>query len=162
MMALLKARVKAEAKARAKDPNWKPEEERSIEPLMDIAARFALLFDGIKLIGSGNGAGALASLAAMNYLASRPELQFSIKIAAIAYCVGLLIFAVPLSATLSAQWFFPSLQTGLARSRTTRQFQACPKSRNRRAYDAPTVIGRAPGGVGMFFRRNSNGPIFAV
>jgi hypothetical protein len=37
--------------------------------------RFALLLDGIKLIGTGNGAGSLGSLAAMYYFLSRPELH---------------------------------------------------------------------------------------
>src|SRR5258705_8197862 len=36
-------------------------------PIFTEAARFSLLLDGIKLIGTGNGAGAFASVAALYY-----------------------------------------------------------------------------------------------
>jgi hypothetical protein len=67
-------------------------------PMFTEAARFSLLLDGIKLIGTGNGAGGFASVAALYYFSSRPELHLLIKIAAIFFVVGLLIFAVAIAA----------------------------------------------------------------
>lgn len=67
-------------------------------PILTQAARFSLLLDGIKLIGTGNGAGALASVAALYYFSSRFELHLPIKIAAIFFVVGLLIFAIAVGA----------------------------------------------------------------
>lgn len=67
-------------------------------PIFAEAARFSLLLDGIKLIGTGNGAGAFASVAALYYFSSRPDLHSLIKIAAIFFVVGLLIFAVAVGA----------------------------------------------------------------
>jgi hypothetical protein len=58
--------------------------------------RFNLWFDGIKLIGTGNGAGALASVIGLYYFKDRADLQFAMKLAAIAFFVGLLIHAVTL------------------------------------------------------------------
>jgi hypothetical protein len=72
-------------------PHWKPSS-------VDTPARMQLVFDGIKLIGSGNGAGALASIAAMNYFSARAELHFPMKIAAIFYLSGLLVFALSILA----------------------------------------------------------------
>ncbi len=63
-------------------------------PIFTEAARFSLLLDGIKLIGTGNGAGAFASVAALYYFESQPGLQWPIKLAAILFVVGLLIFAI--------------------------------------------------------------------
>jgi hypothetical protein len=69
---------------------------RDVPFALKDAERLALLFEGIKLTGTGNGAGALASVAAMYYFNARPELQFAIKIAAIVYFVGILVFAISL------------------------------------------------------------------
>lgn len=82
-------------RAQAKEAAWP--EQKPVEPLMTNAERLSLVLDGIKLIGTGNGAGALASLAAMYYFAQRPELQASIKVGAVFYVVGLLIFALALA-----------------------------------------------------------------
>jgi hypothetical protein len=67
-------------------------------PVFAPAARFSLLLDAIKLIGTGNGAGVLASVAALYYFASRPELHFPVKLAAVFFGVGLLVFAVSVTA----------------------------------------------------------------
>lgn len=67
-------------------------------PIFTEAARFSLLLDGIKLIGTGNGAGAFASVAALYYFSSRQELHLLIKVAAIFFVVGLLIFALAVGA----------------------------------------------------------------
>jgi hypothetical protein len=68
---------------------------RSAEtPIFAPAARFSLLLDAIKLIGTGNGAGVLASVAALYYFASRPELHLPVKLAAVFFGVGLLVFAI--------------------------------------------------------------------
>src|SRR6266852_4314645 len=56
--------------------------------------RFALLLDGIKLIGTGNGAGSLGSLAAMYYFLSRSELHPPIKLAAITFLIGLIVIGL--------------------------------------------------------------------
>lgn len=64
--------------------------------IMSDPARLALLFDGLRLIGTGNGAGALASVVAMHYFASSPHVQLPIKAAAIVYLVGVLIFGIAL------------------------------------------------------------------
>jgi hypothetical protein len=67
-------------------------------PIFTEAARFSLLLDGIKLIGTGNGAGAFASVAALYYFSSRPEVHLLIKVAGIFFVVGLLIFALAVGA----------------------------------------------------------------
>lgn len=82
--------LKAHAKQKAKFPD-EPELEA---PHLTSAERLSLLFDGIKMIGSGNGAGALASVAAMNYFSSRADLHLPLKIAAIIFLAGLLVFAL--------------------------------------------------------------------
>lgn len=64
------------------------------EPILTEAARLSLLFEGIKLVGTGNGAGALASVAALYYFSSKPDVQVPIRFAAIAYIVGILIFGL--------------------------------------------------------------------
>jgi hypothetical protein len=56
-----------------------------------VAARLALLFDGIK---PGNGAGALASVAGIYSFKERLDLQFSIKIAAVTFFIGLLLHSL--------------------------------------------------------------------
>lgn len=58
--------------------------------------RLNFAFDGIKLIGTGNGAGALASVIGLYYFKDRTDLQFAMKLAAIAFFVGLLIHAITL------------------------------------------------------------------
>jgi hypothetical protein len=71
-----------------------PEATKAFEPPLTPTTRLTVLLDVIKLIGTGNGAGAFASLVAMYYFASsRPELQYSIKFAGVVYFVGLLVFA---------------------------------------------------------------------
>jgi len=70
----------------------------STERYFTSAARLSMLLDGIKLIGKGNGAGALASVAAMNYFSDRAELLLPIKCAAIVFFVGLLVFALAIAA----------------------------------------------------------------
>jgi hypothetical protein len=67
-------------------------------PAFTTAARFSLLLDAIKLIGAGNGAGTLGSVAALYYFASRPELHGPMKAAAICFGAGLIIFALSIPA----------------------------------------------------------------
>ena len=45
-------------------------------PIFTEAARFSLLLDAMKMIGAGNGAGALGSVAALYYFAARRELHW--------------------------------------------------------------------------------------
>jgi hypothetical protein len=49
--------------------------------------------DGLKLLGAGNSAGLLASGASLQYFAARPELIW-IKVAAVFFLAGILLFAV--------------------------------------------------------------------
>jgi hypothetical protein len=84
-------------KSQAKQPPEMSGASGPIDQILSAKDRLSLLLDGIKLIGTANGAGALASLAAMYYFFSRPELHvLPVKIAAVIYLVGLLLFAVGL------------------------------------------------------------------
>jgi hypothetical protein len=67
-------------------------------PVFTEAARFSLLLDAIKLIGTGNGAGTLGSVAALYYFAARPELHGPMKAAAICFGAGLIAFALSVPA----------------------------------------------------------------
>jgi hypothetical protein len=90
-------------KAREKEKAKYPEEASSgkLEPFLPMAARLSLLLDGIKLIGSGNGAGALASVVALYYFKDRNELHAPLKIAAIIFLSGVLLFAITTLAYMS-------------------------------------------------------------
>ena len=81
-------------RVQAREPTWGS--PKPVQALLTDAERLSLVLDGVKLIGTGNGAGALAPLAAMYYFAQRPELQTTIKVGAVFYLVGLLIFAMAL------------------------------------------------------------------
>jgi hypothetical protein len=79
--------------------------QRDEGPVLTQAARLLLLLDGIKLIGTGNGAGALASVAALYYFSARSELHLPMKIAAIFFVSGLLVFALAVAGYVSGLIF---------------------------------------------------------
>jgi hypothetical protein len=93
MQKLIAARIKA---------GEQPGEGRQLREgdLLPRTTRMSMLFDGIKLIGAGNGAGTLGAIAAMYYFSSRPELHSPIKIAAISFSIGVLTFALSITAFL--------------------------------------------------------------
>ncbi len=70
-------------------------------PIFTPAARFSLLFDALKLIGTGNSAGLLGSIAGLYYFASRAELHAPLKASAIFFILGLLVFALSIGAYIS-------------------------------------------------------------
>lgn len=81
-------------KAQMKSGNFPDQSGEAPTLILTDAARLSLLFDGIKLIGTGNGAGALAAVAAINYLSSHSELRLPLKAAAVLFLTGCLIFAL--------------------------------------------------------------------
>src|ERR1700751_5477334 len=98
-MALRDRFMSALIKSRAK--HGESGENTALEgELLPRPARMAMLFDGIKLIGTGNGAGVLGAVAAMYYFSARPELHFPMKVAAILFGIGLLSFALSVTAFL--------------------------------------------------------------
>jgi hypothetical protein len=83
----------SEARIRAGEPVGGSDYDPSFFTEKD---RLNLVFDGIKLIGTGNGAGALASVVGLYYFKDRVDLQFAMKLAAIAFFIGLFVHAVTL------------------------------------------------------------------
>jgi hypothetical protein len=68
----------------------------------------------LRMLGTANATGALAAGAAFQGFAARPEIQQSIKIAALAYLFGILMFAMSylllLSASQEADFFLHALK----------------------------------------------------
>jgi uncharacterized membrane protein YczE len=82
-------------------------------PIFTPAARLSLLFDALKLIGTGNGAGLLGSIAALSYFASRAaELHAPLKASAIFFILGLLVFALSIGAYISGLLIHTSFLDG--------------------------------------------------
>jgi hypothetical protein len=121
-----------------------PGESKPVEPVMTLAAQLTLTFDGIKLIGTGNGAGAFASLAAMYYFTARPELQLFIKVAGVVYFVGLLAFALGLFGYL---WGLITVSDFSARIAAVTDPKKIPEQVLNRAADGLIVLLAA--GVGL-------------
>jgi len=80
-----------EARVKAGETVGNPDYEPSVFTEKD---RLNLSFEGIKLVGTGNGAGALAAVVGLYYFRDRGDLNFAIKCAAIAFFIGLLVHAV--------------------------------------------------------------------
>jgi hypothetical protein len=71
-----------------------PGSDKEIEPWLKEEFRISILFDAVKLLATGNGAGAFAAIASMYYFSSRPELHSSLRHCAIVFLVGVLLFCV--------------------------------------------------------------------
>ncbi|RXG92290.1 hypothetical protein EAV90_27285 [Bradyrhizobium vignae] len=67
-------------------------------PIFGAKDRLTFLLDAIKLVGTANGAGVVASVAALYYFSSRPELHVLLKATAIAFFVGLILSSASLAA----------------------------------------------------------------
>jgi len=69
-------------------------------PFLREEYKYTLTLEAMKLLGAGNGAGSLGSLAALYYFSNKAALLGAIKIGAFAFSLGLLIAGVAVAALL--------------------------------------------------------------
>jgi hypothetical protein len=72
------------------DDDWENEQLKPLN-LIDLAGKWA---DGLKVLGTGNGAGLLAAGAALHNFASSDGALVWIKVAGVAFFVGVFAFAI--------------------------------------------------------------------
>jgi hypothetical protein len=80
-------------KYREKNPPL-PGTDKEIEPWLKEEFRISVLFDAVKLLATGNGAGAFGAIASMYYFSGSAELHNSLRACAIVFLVGVLLFCV--------------------------------------------------------------------
>ena len=89
-----------------------PAGEAEPTPALEVQKPFTLQFlierwaDGLKALGAGNGTGLIASGAAIQFFAAKPEAIFLIKIASAAFMGGVLLFAVAFVTLMSLMFKF--------------------------------------------------------
>ena len=69
--------------------NWA---EESLEPL-SMYELGKWWIDSLKVLGAGNGAGVIALGAALNYFSAKPDVLFTLKMAAACFLIGVITFA---------------------------------------------------------------------
>jgi hypothetical protein len=66
--------------------------------VMDGQQSLSFVLEGLKLVGSGNGAGSIAAVAALYYFGTNSALRLPLKVAGMFWVVGLFLYAVGLAA----------------------------------------------------------------
>lgn len=122
--------------------DWPLEQLRPLN-VVDMAAKWA---DGLKVLGTGNGAGLLAAGAALHNFASSNGALLWVKIAGLAFFVGVFTFAIAFMFIHGAVFNFDEMLHATRRkdsssaSRHSKNSTACMMAANRLAIIATAAF----------------------